>query len=50
VRRVGESFGDAANTILIRDYTLFDATVSFDFKYLLPDLQGIGARRSMQPT
>jgi len=44
VRHVGESFGDAANTILIPDYTLFDATVSFDFKYLRPDLKGWSAQ------
>jgi iron complex outermembrane receptor protein len=44
VRYVGRSFGDAANTILIPDYTLFDATVSFDFKYLRPDLKGWSAQ------
>ena len=44
VRYVGESFGDAANTILISDYTLFDAAVSFDFKYLRPDLKGWSAQ------
>ena len=44
VRYVGESFGDAANTILIPNYTLFDATVSFDFKYLRPDLKGWSAQ------
>jgi hypothetical protein len=32
VHYVGESFGDAANTILIPEYALFDATVSFDFE------------------
>ena len=41
VRYVGQSYGDNANTILIPDYTLFDATVSFDFKYLRPDLEGM---------
>src|SRR5262249_32536240 len=30
VRYVGQNYGDAANTILIPDYTLFDAAVSFD--------------------
>lgn len=40
VRYVGESYADSFNTILIPDYTLFDATVSFDFKYLRPDLKG----------
>jgi iron complex outermembrane recepter protein len=44
VRYVGQSFGDAANTILIPNYTLFDATVSFDFKYLRPDLKGWSAQ------
>ena len=44
VRYVGRSFGDSANTILIPDYTLFDATVSFDFKYLRPDLKGWSAQ------
>ena len=44
VRYVGESFGDAANTILIPEYTLFDAAVSFDFKYLRPDLKGWSAQ------
>jgi iron complex outermembrane receptor protein len=44
VRYVGESFGDAANAILIPDYTLFDATISFDFKYLRPDLKGWSAQ------
>jgi hypothetical protein len=44
VRYVGESFGDAANTILIPDYTLFDTTISFDFKYLRPDLKGWSAQ------
>ncbi|XIA66684.1 TonB-dependent siderophore receptor [Bradyrhizobium sp. TZ2] len=44
VRYVGQNYGDAANTILIPDYTLFDATVSFDFKYLRPDLKGWSAQ------
>jgi iron complex outermembrane recepter protein len=44
VRYVGESYGDAANTILIPNYTLFDAAVSFDFKYLRPDLKGWSAQ------
>jgi hypothetical protein len=41
VRYVGESFGDSANTILIPDYTLFDATISFDFKISAPRPQGM---------
>jgi len=44
VRYVGQSYGNNANTILIPDYTLFDATVSFDFKYLRPDLKGWSAQ------
>jgi iron complex outermembrane receptor protein len=44
VRYVGRNYGDAANTILIPSYTLFDATVSFDFKYLRPDLKGWSAQ------
>ena len=44
VRYVGQNYGDNANTILIPDYTLFDATVSFDFKYLRPDLKGWSAQ------
>jgi iron complex outermembrane receptor protein len=44
VRYVGESFGDNANTIRIPDYTLFDAAISFDFKYLRPDLKGWSAQ------
>jgi iron complex outermembrane receptor protein len=44
VRYVGESFGDNANTIRIPDYTLFDATISFDLKYLRPDLKGWSAQ------
>jgi iron complex outermembrane receptor protein len=44
VRYVGRNYGDAANTILIPSYTLFDATVSFDFRYLRPDLRGWSAQ------
>lgn len=40
VRYVGESFGDAANTILIPDYTLFDAVVHYDLSNLDPRLRG----------
>lgn len=43
-RYVGESYGDNANTIFIPAYTLFDAVVSFDFKYLRPDLKGLSAQ------
>jgi iron complex outermembrane receptor protein len=44
VRYVGESFGDAANTILIPEYTLYDAAISYDFQYLRPDLKGWSAQ------
>ena len=40
IRYIGESFGDAANTILIPDYTLFDATVHYDLSNLDPRLRG----------
>ena len=40
VRYVGESYGDAANTIHIPSYTLFDATVSYDLAYARPHLKG----------
>lgn len=40
VRYVGENFGDAANTIHIPSHTLFDASLSYDFSYLRPDLKG----------
>jgi iron complex outermembrane receptor protein len=40
VRYVGESYGDAQNTIRIPSYTLFDAAISYDFRYLRPDLKG----------
>ena len=44
VRYVGDNYADGANTIQIPDYTLFDATVSFDFEYLRPDLKGWSAQ------
>ncbi len=40
VRYVGESYGDSANTIRIPNYTLFDAALSYDFRYLRPDMKG----------
>ena len=40
VRYVGENYGDALNTIRIPSYTLFDAAISYDFRYLRPDLKG----------
>jgi len=44
MRYVGKNYGDAANTIVIPEYTLFDATVSFDLRYLRPDLRGWSAQ------
>ena len=44
VRYVGDTFGDAANTILIPSYTLVDAAISYDFGYLRPDLRGLSAQ------
>jgi iron complex outermembrane recepter protein len=44
VRYVGESYGDAANTLRIPTYTLFDAAISYDFRYLRPDLKGWSAQ------
>ncbi|RED33296.1 iron complex outermembrane receptor protein [Rhodopseudomonas thermotolerans] len=40
VRYVGKSYGDAANTVLIPSYALFDASISYDLQYLRPDLKG----------
>ncbi len=40
VRYVGENYGDALNTLRIPSYTLFDAAISYDFRYLRPDLKG----------
>jgi len=44
VRYVGETFGDAANTLAIPAYTLVDASISYDFAYLRPDLKGLTAQ------
>jgi iron complex outermembrane receptor protein len=44
VRYVGETFGNASNTILIPSYTLVDASVSYDFGYMRPDLRGLSAQ------
>jgi iron complex outermembrane receptor protein len=44
VRYVGESYGDAANTLQIPSYTLFDAALSYDFAYLRPELKGLKAQ------
>ncbi|ETR78576.1 TonB-denpendent receptor [Afipia sp. P52-10] len=40
VRYVGESYGDAGNTFVIPSYVLYDASISYDFAYLRPDLKG----------
>ncbi len=41
VRYTGDSYGDAANTLLIPDYTLFDAAIHYDLSYLDPRLRGM---------
>lgn len=40
VRYIGVSYGDAANTVVIPSYTLFDASISYDLAYVRPDLKG----------
>ncbi len=40
VRYIGQSYGDAANTLLIPDYTLFDATIHYDLSNLDARLKG----------
>ena len=44
VRYAGESYGDLYNTFVLPDYTLFDASVSYDFAYTRPDLKGWSAQ------
>jgi iron complex outermembrane receptor protein len=44
VRYVGESYGDQFNTFVLPDYTLFDASVNYDFAYMRPDLKGWSAQ------
>ncbi|WP_152535344.1 TonB-dependent siderophore receptor [Bradyrhizobium sp. Ai1a-2] len=41
VRYIGDSYGDAANTIPIPGYTLLDATIHYDLSYLDPKLRGV---------
>ncbi|WP_407178757.1 TonB-dependent siderophore receptor [Bradyrhizobium sp. STM 3562] len=41
IRYIGESYGDAANTILIPGYTLVDAALHYDLSYLDPRLRGV---------
>ncbi len=40
-RYIGESFGDAANTMVIPGYGLMDAAVSYDFSYLGKQYDGL---------
>lgn len=44
VRYVGESYGDQFNTFVLPDYTLFDASVSYDFAHIRSDLKGWSAQ------
>lgn len=46
VRYVGKSYGDQFNTFVLPDYTLFDASVNYDFAYVRPDLKGWSAQVS----
>lgn len=46
VRYVGSSYGDAANTIGIPSYTLFDAAVSYDLGKAVSSLEGATVRLS----
>jgi iron complex outermembrane receptor protein len=41
VRYIGDSYGDAANTILLPGYTLVDAAVHYDLSYLDTRLRGV---------
>jgi iron complex outermembrane recepter protein len=41
VRYIGDSWGDAANTINIPGYTLFDAAIHYDLSNLDPSLRGV---------
>lgn len=41
VRYIGDSYGDAVNSIRIPDYTLFDAVIHYDLSYLDPKLRGV---------
>jgi len=40
-RYIGESFGDAANTMVIPGYGLMDAAISYDFSYLGRQYNGL---------
>lgn len=41
MRYVGKSYGDAGNTFEVPSYTLFDASLTYDFAYMRPDLKGL---------
>jgi iron complex outermembrane recepter protein len=41
VRYIGDSYGDAANTILLPNYTLVDAAIHYDLSYLDTRLRGV---------
>lgn len=46
MRHTGETFGNDTNTIKIPEYTLFDASLSFDLSRLLPSAVGASVRLS----
>jgi len=46
LRYVGQSYGDDANTIDIPDYTLFDASISYDLGRAFRSLEGASVRVS----
>jgi iron complex outermembrane recepter protein len=41
IRYIGDSYGDAANTILIPSYTLVDAAIHYDLSYIDTRLKGM---------
>lgn len=41
VRYFGETFGDAANTFKVSDYTLVDAALRYDLGNLRPEMEGV---------
>ncbi|MFT3940279.1 TonB-dependent siderophore receptor [Rhodopseudomonas sp.] len=45
-RYVGETYGNAMNTLVVPSYTLFDAAASYDFAYLRPDMKGLSLQVS----
>ncbi len=40
-RYVGKNYADALNTIEVPNYVLVDATITYDFGYMRPDLKGL---------